>query len=251
VGAQVASSGGASYLAVDDVNVYVVQGDSFVRIPKNGTPSTLINEAGGQVQNATTLGTNAYWVELPKGSKGGPGSKMAVKSGPLQGNTVSTVATFVAPAPDVDRIGLTSSTVFGGLQAAQVFYFPLSGVPKSGPTPIVPGMGGFPSGYPCGELTSDTDAVYCAEGTGSNVRLASDGTATLLGATSGSSYITFDDTYVYWVDRTTVGTIKRSPKGGGGTATILAHDTDPTAIAVDATSIYWTDMGGFIKSIPK
>jgi len=111
-------------------------------------------------------------------------------------------------------------------------------------------MGGFPSGYPCEALTSDTDAVYCAEDTGSNVRLASDGTATLLGATSGSSYITFDDTYVYWVDRTTVGTIKRAPKGGGGTATILAHDTDPTAIAVDATSIYWTDMGGFIKSIP-
>ena len=61
----------------------------------------------------------------------------------------------------------------------------------------------------------------------------------------------FDDTYVYWVDETTVGAIMKAPKAGGGTATMLARDTSPTAIAVDATSVYWADMGGYIKRVPK
>ncbi len=60
-----------------------------------------------------------------------------------------------------------------------------------------------------------------------------------------------DDTYVYWVDDTTVGTVMKAPKTGGGNATVLAHDTNPIAIAVDAHSVYWSDGDGYIKSIPK
>jgi hypothetical protein len=58
-----------------------------------------------------------------------------------------------------------------------------------------------------------------------------------------------EDTNVYWVDNTTVGTIMKAPKAGGGTATVLVHDTSPTAIAVDANSIYWSDQDGYIKSM--
>src|ERR1019366_1999863 len=113
-----------------------------------------------------------------------------------------------------------------GLEAAAMFEFPMSGIPKTGPTPVDAGT--FGGGYPCESITSDTDAIYCSEDTGSNLRIASDGTTTDLGATSSASYMMFDDTYVYWVDRTTVGTIKRAPKAGGA-ATILAYDTSPTA----------------------
>ena len=83
------------------------------------------------------------------------------------------------------------------------------------------------------------------------MRLASDGTATALGPAVSSSYIVFDDTYVYWADMTSVGTIMKAPKAGGGTATVLASDTSPTAIAVDANSVYWSDAAGYIMSIPK
>jgi hypothetical protein len=100
-------------------------------------------------------------------------------------------------------------------------------------------------------LASDTTAAYCSQTTGSNMRLASDGTATALGPAVSSSYIVFDDTYVYWADMTSVGTIMKAPKAGGGTATVLASDTSPTAIAVDANSVYWSDAAGYIMSIPK
>jgi hypothetical protein len=100
-------------------------------------------------------------------------------------------------------------------------------------------------------LTSDTDAVYFAEGSASNLRIASNGTAASLGPTVSSSYIVFDDTYAYWADMTSTGTIVKAPKAGGRTATALASDTSPTAIAVDATSVYWSDMAGYLKSVPK
>jgi hypothetical protein len=64
------------------------------------------------------------------------------------------------------------------------------------------------------------------------------------------SALAFDDTYVYWLDIETVGTIMRVPKTGG-TATVIARDTSPVAIAVDANAIYWSDAGGFIMRLAK
>jgi len=103
----------------------------------------------------------------------------------------------------------------------------------------------------CTSITSDTNSIYCAESDGFNLVIANDGTATSLGPAATSSYIVFDDTYAYWADMTTVGTIMKAPKAGGGTATVIARDTSPTAIAVDATSVYWGDENGYIKSVAK
>jgi hypothetical protein len=100
-------------------------------------------------------------------------------------------------------------------------------------------------------MTSDTDAIYFAEGSASNLRIASNGTVTTLGPTVSSSYIVYDDTFAYWADMTSVGSIMQAPKAGGGPATVLAQDTNPTAIAVDATSVYWSDQAGYIKSVRK
>jgi hypothetical protein len=229
---------GAPFLAVDDVNLYVLEGASVVRIPKDGSPATLMNEVGATVISATSLGATTYWLEdAPHGS-------FAVKSSPSMGNTITTIATFSAKVPALDLIGVTSATVFVGMEASQVYDFPMSGVPASGPAAI--------AGYACVSLTSDTDAVYCSQAfAGSNVRIASDGSVTALGPTSGSSSIAFDDTYAYWVDRTTVGVIKKAPKAGGGSVTVLAQDTSPNAIAVDSARVYWADDEGYIKSIPK
>jgi hypothetical protein len=173
----------------------------------------------------------------------GPSQPTAVKSAPLLGDTVTTIATFIPKTPAVNNLGVTSSTVFVQLLDSALFDFPMSGAPASGPTPV--------DAAPCGALSSDTDAVYCPATTGSNQRIASDSTTTSLGQAVNSSFIVFDDTYIYWVDNTTVGTILKAPKAGGGTATAIANDTSPTAIAVDATSIYWSDQEGYIKSVPK
>jgi hypothetical protein len=240
---QAGNSWGGDFLAVDDLNVYVLAGNSLLRLPRNGAQPTLINGSGASVANATSLGGTAYWMEIESYDAG----QMAIQSAPLQGSTVSPIAPYVPNSSTLNAIGVTASTAFLLMSGTGLMVdFPLTGIPASGPTQVNTGMG-----YGCNLLTSDTSAIYCtATASGSNLAIASDATITTLGQSVNSSYIAFDDTYVYWVDNTTVGTIKRAPKTGGG-ATILVRDTSPTAIAVDSSSIYWSDQQGYIKKIPK
>jgi hypothetical protein len=237
------TNGEGTFLAVDDVNVYILEGSSLVRIPKDGSAPTLVNEPEAMVYAATSLGGVAYWVEYLPQSSGMIPQPIAIKSAPLQGDAVTTLATLVANSPDPDEIAVTSTTIFVGMEGATLSYFPMSGLPAGGATTV--------SGGACNSLSSDTDTIYCTETSGSNQAIASDGTATPIAQAVNSSYIVSDDSYVYWVDNTTVGTIMKAPKGGAGTATILARDTGPTAIAVDAHSVYWSDQEGYIKSVPK
>jgi hypothetical protein len=239
------------FLAVDDVNVYYLglQGDLY-RAPKGGGGSpTLVNESGASIAGVTVLGSRAYWFETLQNSST-IGRKFAMKSAPLQGGSVSVIAEFSTQAPSPFAggvaIGVTMTTFFISGLGTPLSSFPLSsGVPDGGPPANVPGAEQY-----CNSLVSDMDAVYC-EGVASSItRVASDGTTTTLGMTVGGAGIAFDDTYVYWTDDTTVGTITKVPKTGG-TATVLARDTNPGAIAVDATSVYWGDMGGNIKRLPK
>ena len=230
------------FLAVDDLNLYVLEASDLIRIPKGGGAATLVNEPGASVGYATSLGSSVYWVEYPSNQSA------LVKSTPLQGGNVASIATIsLNKFLGLENIAVTSSTVFVALASGGLLDFPVSGVRASGPTPVDAGPGSLFVGY----LTSDADAVYCAVNTGSNLRIASDGSITTLGPGVSSSYIVFDDSYAYWADKTDVGTIMKAPKAGGGTATVLARDTNPIAIAVDATSIYWSDSEGYIKSIAK
>ncbi len=240
--APTANSQGGVFLAVDDVNVYVLEGYSLVRIPKNGAPPTLINEGGATVLAATSLAGTAYWLEnVGNGIIRYP--PMVVKSAPLQGDTVSVVATFVVSSPTLNEIGVTSGTAFVGMLGSRLFDFPLSGANSL----TMANEDG------CGFLASDTDAIYCSETTtsGPNLRITSADTSSVLGQAVSSSFIVSDDTYVYWVDGTTVGTVVKAPKTGGGSSIVVATDTNPTAVAVDANSIYWSDQEGYIKSAPK
>ena len=241
-------SGGAQLVAVDDVNVYVVENGELLRLPKNGAAPSFVSEAGADLKAVTTLGAAAYWMEFT-GSPSTGGQPIAVKSAPLLGGPVSLVAqaTVSGFAPNQPRIGVTSSTVFT-FSWAGANYFPITGGPTSG-VEIV-------AGVICFFFTSDADAVYCGDGL--HVwRIESNGAATGLWTAVNTStydpnpYVVFDDTYVYWVDDTTVGTIMKTLKAGGGTPTVLAYDTNPMAIAVDANNVYWGDVGGYIKSAPK
>lgn len=241
--AQTANSGGGQFLAVDDVNVYVLEGNSIIRIPKDGAPATLINEPSAAVQGATSLGGTAYWIEAPAGGNGGPNQSFTVKSSPLQGTAITTIGTYASHLPDNSFIAVTSSTAFVGGFGLGLLDFPLTGVPAGGP--------GMANVDQCLWVSSDTSAVYCAEATGSNQSVASDGTVANLGPANSTFDIVADDTYVYWADYTTAGSIMKAPKDGSGSATVLTYDTSPRAIAVDAHSVYWGDDEGYIKSMPK
>ncbi len=248
------------FLAVDDVNVYVLEANdaggteaspqsvplwNLIRIPKSGGAATLVNESGAYVLAAATRGVTAYWLEseVPVGS--GWRLPLDLKSTGLQSGPASLLAQWTPSGDPPGAIGVTNTAVFfidpmtPGLQ-----FFPRS----TGPA------GGFVSAAgptACHFLEADSDAVYCSQATGSNFRIASDGTAADLGTAVSSSYIVFDDTNAYWANKTTVGTLMKAPKAGGGTATVIARDTNPTAIAIDATSVYWSNQDGYIKSIPR
>jgi hypothetical protein len=237
-----------SFLAVDDVNIYVLNDNSFVRIPKSGGAASLVNEPGASVIEATTLGTTAYWVE-----ESTPGARFSsdviVRSAPLLGGAISSLGGLTVSNPYFPVvIGVTGSTVFlggpGMGSPANLYWFSIAaGVPAAGPAATV---------QACTFLASDTGAVFCSPGgTSRNVAVAGNGSTGFLGPADNSSYIVSDDTFAYWADMTTVGTIMKAPKTGGGTAVVLARDANPTAIAVDANSVYWGDADGYIKSVPK
>jgi hypothetical protein len=244
---------GGGFLAVDDANVYYVgQSGGIDRAPKGGGGSpTLVNEAGASIAGVTVLGTSAYWVEFQPGVSPG-GGPLTVKTAPLVGGSVSTITEFTGGDPGESIIGVTTTAVFISGFGTQLSSFPItSGVPDGGTPAQVPGPM-----QQCNFLVSDTDAVYCDTGSSINA-VASDGTTTTLGMvvdesgiSCGNGSVAFDETYVYWLDNATVGTIMRVPKTGG-TATIIARDTSPVAIAVDANAVYWSDEGGNIMRLAK
>lgn len=244
-------------LSVDDVGIYVNKTDGIYRFPKSGGAPVLISDASSGsslVGRTTTTRTNAYWGEWQTNVDPTVLQQpVVVKTAPLHGGPITTIAQFEAEdANGLGPMAVTANTVFLGVLAPSpgVASFSTSaGIPDGGTLRVLPG-----SPDNCSSIISDDDAVYCE--TGSITRIANDGTTTTLGTvigaalTGGVTGIALDDTDVYWVDQTTVGTVMKVSKTGG-TATTLAHDTSPIAIAVDATSVYWNDVGGNIQRLPK
>jgi hypothetical protein len=70
------------------------------------------------------------------------------------------------------------------------------------------------------------------------------------GSNAGGGALTYDGTYVYWVDARAVGTIVRVSKTGG-TATVIENDTSPVGVAVDDRAVYWSDVGGHVMRLSK
>lgn len=249
---------GGGTIAVDQANFYYLGAGGIVSAPKGGGGSpSLVNEpidaATTSIESFTVLGSNAYWLEVAPGTGNNLTDDYAVKSGALLGGgSITTLFTFEQSGPGGFGIGVSSSTVFVNESSGlgQLYPFPIEQTIADGglPTPVA----GLPFDG-CQSLISDSAAVVC-ETLGSILGIADDGTVTTLGTvvlngqTGGN--VAVDDTYVYWLDSTTVGTVMRAPKTGGS-ATVIARDTQPVAIAVDSNAVYWSDQGGNIMKLAK
>jgi hypothetical protein len=244
-------------VATDEVSVYYLTYGGVYRAASDGDGSPALvsddpDDAGFAVVGATALGERLYWVATGSGSP----PAIVVKSAPLQGGLVSTIAEFLNQyGYGYDGIAVTVSTA------------PLSSSAQGGPVggdwfPLASGVpdGGSPTQIPdrCDFVLSDTDAVYCESPSAGLFRVTSDGTTTMLGNVfrSASTYeagnldVAFDENYVYWVDSLPIGTVMRVAKGGGA-PDIIARDTSPVAIAVDDGAVYWSDLGGNIMRLGK
>lgn len=252
-------------IAVDDVNFYYsvgigpgLSGGGLESVPKvGGGALRLVNEptdaAAVSIVSFTVLGDSAYWLEVDYLSE--QTAEFEVKSAPLLGGAVTTLGVY-GQSNFNGMIGVTSTTVFLTDIIDQIASFPMSqGIPDGGvPTPVA-GFGAgtttnYTAGGGCALLVSDTNAVIC-EANPYIYSIASGGTVTTLGTViGGGNNVAVDDTYVYWLDTGTVGTVMRVPKAGG-TPTVIARDTQPVAIAVDANAVYWSDQGGNIMRLNK
>jgi hypothetical protein len=241
---------GGSDMAVDDVNVYYEgQSGGLYRAPKDGSGSpTLVTDAGAEIAAWTTLGTTVYWLERQE-QESSNGFILTVESAPLAGGAPSLVATFSTDVgPGANQIGVDSATVFlSGFGTPLESFAIASGVADGGMPMQLSG-----GSVQCTNFLSDSDGAYCATAS-SVIAVADDGTTTTVGPLDTmyqQGLMAVDDTYVYWADGVTVGTIMRAPKAGGA-ATVIARDADPVAIAVDANAIYWSDEGGNIMRLAK
>jgi hypothetical protein len=240
---------GGGFLAVDDANVYWAAQGGIYRAPKGGGGSpALVNEPGAPIAGMTSLGSKAFWVEQQASGMMG---RIAVKSAPLQGGPIDLIAEFNTGLglPGGSQIAVTTTTVFLSQLGGQVSFFPIvSAVPDGGAPTTIAGLPNFG----CEIFVSDTDAVFC-DAADQLFRLDNGGTATMVAPVVGTfagGNVATDDTYVYWADTTTVGTIMRAPKAGGA-AIMLARDTSPGAIAVDANAVYWYDDAGNMMRLAK
>jgi hypothetical protein len=241
----VAGPVGSNFIAVGATSVYYVSASSTLySAPKagGGTP-TLLSTTGALAYGASALGSTLYWLELNNGT-------CTLKTTPLDGGSISTLTSFpFNQGSNLASFAVTDTTVFLTNRTETLLSFPLAGLPDGGTPTTVPGMIG-----PCWPLLSDTSAVYCDTGS-SMLSITSTGASSTMGPVVTGSMTDLgsaasDETFVYWLDTTTVGTVMKAPKAGGAMTTI-AHDTGPAAIAVDANSIYWSDQAGNIIRLPK
>jgi hypothetical protein len=243
----VAANVNQGLLAVDDTSVYFQGNSGVFRVAKAGGSPVLVSDS--DVLSATTFGSRVYWVAAQAGSSP-TDRKFFVKSAPFEETGISVVAQFEGEEPGSAVLGVTASEVF--LQfGTQVTDFPTADFPDGGMPKNLPGT------VNCQRLLSDADAIYCYPINAPITRIGNDGTTTDLGEEilgcgnlNPMGALAIDDTYAYWIDPGTVGTLMRVPKTGG-TATIIARDANPIAIAVDASFVYWNDMAGDIKRLAK
>jgi hypothetical protein len=238
------------FLAVDDTNVYFLEltgsNVAIYGIPKTGGTPNPAAAGSPSVGPATTLGANAYWLEM------GSGGTHLVKMAPLKGGPAMQIAqlpSMMSPGWGANAgIAATSSAILVGTNNGFLL------VPTGNGAPGSPMM--VSSVTNCEELVSSPDAAYCCQFAGSVLRIASDGTVTSLGMSYNATGMgvggpmAVDDTSAYWANFATAGTISKAP-AAGGPATVLAHDTNPVAVAVDDNAVYWSDGPGNIMRIPK
>jgi hypothetical protein len=272
-----ASSQGATGVAVDSTNVYWTDGNAYAVMSMplaGGTPITLASTGSNVPTNIAVDATNVYWVDM-----GGNVGKVPVAGGmattlgtsvnafdlaidatnvywtddsggrvlkvPIAGGSVTTLASGQSSPYG---IAVNSTTVFwvNGV-SAQVMSVPVAGGTAS---TLASRSSYFPE-----DIALDSQNVYWTESFHvMSMPLAGGTPTTLASGLPGPYDIAIDSMNVYWTD--TSGVIGSVPLGGGTPTTLATTLTSgrPWGIAVDATSVYWAVQGakaGVMKVTPK
>lgn len=187
---------------------------------------------------------NVYWTDLGS-SSGGNTQTGSVFSVPIDGGTVTTLAT-ARPSPGGIAVDATDVywVDFGTyMPPGDVMKVPIGG---GTPVTLATSMNGTPH-----QMTIDANNVYWTDGGAVWQVPKSGGTPVMLAQGSLTSGVAVDSTSVYWTDEiggvdagpTNTGSVMKMPIGGGAIVTIATGQNIPLDVKVDGTSIYWVNQG--------
>ena len=114
----------------------------------------------------------------------------------------------------------------------------------------VPACGGSPTAIATDVaptwITADDSGVYWTET--SSVRAWNRGTGVVSTVASGEvapAGITLDRTNVYWSNNASPGTIMRAPRDGGAAVTVVPDAPNPYQLVTSSNTLYWFPFAGF------
>jgi hypothetical protein len=237
---QIASGAfGGNPIAVDDENVYFVQGTNaptaIASVPKAGGSVVVLQSTPTLVGAGFSTGT-VTWAEsdAPDASEGVP-EPMTVKSAPLTAGAPATMlGTVVGEAIwDMVSIATVGTTVFlagpdlpGGRLDANGTWTPLSG--SSDFSRVLGAPGGV---YAYDNISAGPPVDFWS--------VSGAVTTVLAGPPNGNiSYLAVDSTYLYFP----ADGVSALPKSGGPTLTVFHYEPSlrsAAPIAVDETAVYW------------
>jgi Carboxypeptidase regulatory-like domain len=255
-------------IAVDQSNIYILDGDFVKKVPINGgTVEKLSPAHGGNInddsainQGIVTDGSSVYWIFINNGTD------PAVQKIPTTGGAAVTLAAaqgiFGGPQECYWRIAVDAQSVYWSTTSSQ---YPIGCTVKK--VPVDGGATTTLADFPyLRDFTVDGENVYFSElgsNPGSILKTSLDGGPITTVVTNVIPWVLVNDThYLYWYD-------PRSQGGSGGIEEIAkkgqegvaeaAHLTGPLAtdpmtaaegIVVEQGSLYWTEsLSGDIYSI--
>ncbi len=241
-----AESPNMSRFALDSSNIYWTD---FGNVAANWTDGAVMTapRAGGKT---TTLASNqlmahaivvddknVYW--LGGGTDTGNGF---VRSVPKAGGTTTTLASGLT---DLAYIAVDDSNLYWtGGDAGDGR---LMSMPKTGGTPTALASGGTFIG-----IAVDATNVYFSSFSSFYVSKVpkAGGTSSTIGPYGNyPAGISLNDSYVFWANDNTDGSIAKVAKSGGQGGILASAQASPTSTAADASNVYWTlsDAGTILK----
>lgn len=220
-------------LAVDAANIYWAGASGVLSVPIANGPFTTHSTESAYI--VAVNATHVFW---------GNGQDKTIKSVPLGGGSVVTLATGVARAK-VFKLD-ANALYWTDWEAGQVM-----SVPLAGGTPKVLASN---QEYPSGLAVNATHIFWTTEGysnPGTVMRATLSGSEpTLISTQDTPRSVTVDDTHVYWsCDYESL--LRKAPLAGGPITDVYQMQDNLLQVEVNATSLFWATHTRVLSVTPK